>query len=153
MSPGFFLIGLIFVVAVCIYLPYWLKTKDLKKIRLENLPSAGDWAKLSKGNIYYRWHEPKEKNGQTIVMVHGFSTPSFVWNGLLSGLLNKGFSILVYDHYGRGFSERPITKYSLNFYVETLKELISHRGSQRFTKSLKLHLKRKKLLKFFLIDG
>ena len=88
MSHGFFLVGLIFVVAVCIYLPYWVKTKDLKKIRLENLPSAGDWAKLSKGNIYYRWHEPKEKNGQTIVMVHGFSTPSFVWNGLLSGLLN-----------------------------------------------------------------
>ncbi len=45
MNPGFFLIGIIFVIAVCIYLPYWLKTKDLKKIRLENLPSAGDWAK------------------------------------------------------------------------------------------------------------
>ena len=44
---------------------------------------------LSKGNIYYRWHRPEAKNGQTIVMVHGFSTPSFVWNGLLSGLLKK----------------------------------------------------------------
>ena len=61
-------------------------------------------------------------------MVHGFSTPSFVWNGLLDGLLNKGYSILVYDHYGRGFSERPRTKYSLDFYVETLKELISHQN-------------------------
>ena len=61
-------------------------------------------------------------------MVHGFSTPSFVWNGLLNGLLNKGYSILVYDHYGRGFSERPRTKYSLDFYVETLKELISHQN-------------------------
>ena len=68
MSPGFFLIGIIFVIAICLYLPYWLKTKDLKKIRLENLPSVGDWAKLSKGNIYYRWHEPKEKNGQTIAV-------------------------------------------------------------------------------------
>ena len=128
MSHGFFLIGLIFVVAGCIYLPYWLKTKDLKKIRLKNLPSEGSWAKLSKGNIYYRWHEPKEKNGQTIVMVHGFSTPSFVWKGLLNGLLNQGYSILVYDHYGRGFSERPRTKYTLDFYVETLKELIAHQS-------------------------
>ena len=42
--------------------------------------------------------------------------------------LKKGYSILVYDHYGRGFSERPRTKYSLDFYVETLKELISHQG-------------------------
>jgi pimeloyl-ACP methyl ester carboxylesterase len=61
-------------------------------------------------------------------MVHGFSTPSFVWNGLLDGLLNEGYSILVYDHYGRGFSERPRAKYSLDFYVETLKELISHQN-------------------------
>ena len=44
------------------------------------------------------------------------------------GFLNKGYSILVYDHYGRGFSERPRTKYSLDFYVETLKELISHQN-------------------------
>ena len=46
MSPGFFLIGLIFVVAGCIYLPYWLKTKDLKKIRLKNLPSEGRLGKV-----------------------------------------------------------------------------------------------------------
>ena len=61
-------------------------------------------------------------------MVHGFSTPSFVWNGLLNGLLKKGYSVLVYDHYGRGFSERPRTKYTLDFYVETLKELIAHQS-------------------------
>ena len=128
MSPGFLLICLVFVFAGFIYIPYWLKTKNLKKIGLKDLPSEGSWAKLSKGNIYYRWHEPREENRETIVMVHGFSTPSFVWNGLIKGFLNQGYSILVYDHYGRGFSERPRTKYSLDFYVETLKELISHQN-------------------------
>ena len=128
MLLGFLSISLFLIIALCLYLPYWLKTKDLKKISSKDLPSDAHWAKLSKGNIYYRWHHPEQKNGQTIVMVHGFSTPSFVWNGLLDGLLNKGFSILVYDHYGRGFSERPRTKYSLDFYVETLKELISHQN-------------------------
>ena len=121
-------VGLLGILILGIFVPYWLKTKDLKKISSKNLPSDGHWAQLSKGNIYYRWHHPEQKNGQTIVMVHGFSTPSFVWNGLLDGLLNKGYSILVYDHYGRGFSERPRTKYSLDFYVETLKELVSHQN-------------------------
>ena len=125
MSIEFLVVSLLGVLMLGIYLPYWLKTKDLKNISSKDIPSDGGWAKLSKGNIYYRWHEPEEKNGQTILMVHGFSTPSFVWNGLLGGLLDKGFSILVYDHYGRGFSERPRAKYSLDFYVETLKELIS----------------------------
>ena len=124
----FLSVGLLGILILGIFLPYWLKTKDLKKISSKDLPSDGHWAQLSKGNIYYRWHHPEQKNGQTIVMVHGFSTPSFVWNGLLDGLLNKGYSILVYDHYGRGFSERPRTKYSLDFYVETLKELISHQN-------------------------
>ncbi len=128
MSLGFLSFCVTFALACSLYIPYWYKTKNLKKINSGNLPPKGSWAKLPYGNIYYRWHEPKEKNGQIIVMVHGFSTPSFVWNGLLSGLLNEGYSILVYDHYGRGFSERPRTKYSLNFYVETLKELISHQN-------------------------
>ena len=136
MSLGFLLlIGLIFFITGCLYLPYWLKTKDLKKIEAKDLPSEGGWANLSNGNIYFRWHKPKEKNGQSIIMVHGFSTPSFVWNGLLTGLLNQGYSVLVYDHYGRGFSERPRTKYSLDFYVETLKELISHQNIEE-----KIHL-------------
>ena len=121
-------VGLLGILILGIYIPYRLKTKGLKKISSKDLPSDGNWVKLLKGNIYYRWHHPEQKNGQTIIMVHGFSTPSFVWNGLLDGLLNDGYSILVYDHYGRGFSERPRAKYSLDFYVETLKELISHQN-------------------------
>ena len=128
MSLIFFFFGLLAILVLTTLFPYWLKTKDLKKISSKNLPPEGDWAMLSKGNIYYRWHHPEQKNGQIIVMVHGFSTPSFVWNGLLNGLLKKGYRILVYDHYGRGFSERPRTKYSLDFYVETLKELIFHQN-------------------------
>ena len=128
MPLEFLPVGLFVILILGIFTPYWLKTKNLKKISSKDLPSEGDWAKLSKGNIYYRWHHPEQKNGQIIVMVHGFSTPSFVWNGLLNGLLKKGYSILIYDHYGRGFSERPRTKYSLDFYVETLKELISHQN-------------------------
>ena len=128
MPLEFLSIGILGTLILSVFVPYWLKTKDLKKISPNDLPSNGNWAKLSKGNIYYRWHRPEQRNGQTIVMVHGFSTPSFVWNGLLEGLLIKGYSILVYDHYGRGFSERPRVKYSLDFYVETLKELISHQS-------------------------
>ena len=80
MSLEFLVASLLGVLMLGIYFPYWLKTKGLKNISLKDIPSDGGWAKLSKGNIYYRWHEPEEKNGQTILMVHGFSTPSFVWN-------------------------------------------------------------------------
>jgi len=60
MPLEFLPIGLFGILILGIFVPYWLKTKDLKKISSKDLPSDGDWAKLSKGNIYYRWHRPDQ---------------------------------------------------------------------------------------------
>jgi pimeloyl-ACP methyl ester carboxylesterase len=56
--------------------------------------------------------------------VHGFSTPSFVWGGLINNFTSSGYKVLVYDHFGRGYSERPRIKYDKDLYLETLRELI-----------------------------
>jgi pimeloyl-ACP methyl ester carboxylesterase len=134
MNYIFFIFLIIFLL---FYVPYFLKTYHLRTIKESDLPTDGSWVKLSKGNIYYQWFVPdKEKaNGETIVMVHGFSTPSFVWGGLLGNLTKKGYKVLVYDHFGRGYSERPKIAYSKDMYVESLKELID---SQDLSKPLHL---------------
>ena len=113
------------ILFLILYIPYLLKTYHLLTLKSSDLPSEGSWIKLSKGNIYYRWFMPNElkDNGETIVMVHGFSTPSFVWGGLLDNLTSEGYRVLVYDHFGRGYSERPKTPYNKDLYVESLKEL------------------------------
>ena len=59
MLLGFLSISLFSIIALCLYLPYWLKTKHLKKISSGDLPSEGNWAKLSSGNIYYSYRERK----------------------------------------------------------------------------------------------
>tara|TARA_B100001173_G_C16007959_1_gene556427 strand:+ start:37 stop:993 length:957 start_codon:yes stop_codon:yes gene_type:complete len=113
-----------------LYLPYLFKTFRLKKINLTHIPEEGDWAKLSDGNIYYRWFHPEKEhfNGQTLILVHGFSTPSFVWGGLIDNFRDSGFKVLVYDHFGRGFSERPRVNYDEDLYVRSLKNLIDDQG-------------------------
>jgi len=119
------LFSMLLLILLGIWLPYFFKTYHLKTISESDLPDLGEWIKLSKGNIYYRWFKPEiNSTEETIVLVHGFSTPSFVWKGLLNRLTESGYNVLVYDHYGRGFSERPKTKYSKDLYVETLKELL-----------------------------
>ena len=125
------------ILLIVLYLPYFFKTVKLKKINISNIPEDGGWASLSDGNIYFRWFFPKEKtsNDQTIVLVHGFSTPSFVWGGLIKNFCNSGFKVLVYDHFGRGFSERPIINYDKELYVRSLKELIDHQSVEE-----KVHL-------------
>ena len=67
MPLEFLPLGLFGILILGIITPYWLKTKDLKKISSKDLPPEGDWAKLSKGNIYFRWHHPEKKNGQIII--------------------------------------------------------------------------------------
>ena len=120
-------IGIVIALFIILAIPYLYKTLQLKTLTKSDLPKEGNWANLSAGNIYYQWFNPTVKaNGQIIILVHGFSTPSFVWKGILEDLQSSGFKILTYDHFGRGFSERPSTAYTKDFYVSTLNELIDH---------------------------
>ena len=109
-------------------LPYGIKTYDLKTITASDLPEEGAWAELSQGNLYYRWYRPsvEQQNGEVVVLVHGFSTPHFVWNGVKQFLLESGYQLLVYDHFGRGLSERPSVDYDQSLYIESLRELLAH---------------------------
>ncbi|MBW2391608.1 MAG: alpha/beta hydrolase [Deltaproteobacteria bacterium] len=43
--------------------------------------APGSFVELSDGQVHYEWHGPAD--GSVTVMIHGFSTPSFVWAGLL----------------------------------------------------------------------
>ena len=45
---------------------------------------------------------------------------------MLPYLLEEGFKVLVYDHYGRGYSSRPKVKYTKDLFVDSLNELIEH---------------------------
>ena len=123
MEKLFFAILLLLVILAA---PYFYKLYGLEKITLQDIPSKGDWVKLSRGNIYFEWFLPEnlETSKGTMVLVHGFSTPSFVWGGLINNFTDAGYKVLVYDHFGRGFSERPWIKYDKNLYLETLRELI-----------------------------
>ena len=113
-------------IIVLISFPYIFNTLKLKNPNKIKIPSYGNQASLSKGKIFYRWHEPKELlSDEIIVLVHGFATPSFVWNGIMEDLLSTGRRVLSYDHFGRGYSDRPKEKYSINFYVDTLEELLT----------------------------
>ena len=118
---------LVFLIIGLLAIPYFYQIYNLKKITIDDIPESGSWVNLSRGHIYYEWFLPKnelEYKG-TLVLVHGFSTPSFVWRGLINQFLDKGFKVLVYDHFGRGYSERPRIPYDKDLYVETLRELIA----------------------------
>ena len=109
---------------IFIYFYFAFKLLNPNKIRI---PEGGNLADLKNGKLYYRWFSPEKENGEILVLVHGFSTPSVVWEGVLPYLLEEGFKVLVYDHYGRGYSSRPKVKYTKDLFVDSLDELIEHK--------------------------
>jgi len=118
------------VIFLVLWTPYFVQTDNLKTLTASDLPADGSWAPLKEGNLYYRWYYPDAEvaNNETVVLVHGFSTPHFVWDGMKGFLLDAGYSILVFDHYGRGYSERPRIKYTKDVFVQSLKGLLDIQG-------------------------
>jgi pimeloyl-ACP methyl ester carboxylesterase len=88
--------------------------------------APGDFATLSRGLTHYRWFGPE--HGAVTVCVHGLTTPSFVWDGLAPGLAAAGRRVLVYDLYGRGFSDRPEGAQVAAFFITQLRELLADQG-------------------------
>lgn len=84
---------------------------------------------LPDGEVRYELKEAESRD--MVVLVHGYSVPSFVW-GPVSRELNKaGLSTLTYDLYGHGLSDRPAPPYTRALYVRQLKGLLDQVAPDR----------------------
>lgn len=86
--------------------------------------APGKFALLSQGTTYYQWIGPER--GPVALCIHGLSTSSYVWRGIAKGLALMGFRVLVYDHYGRGFSDTVPGRQDGAFFLQQLTDLLDH---------------------------
>ena len=124
MKWGLRVFALIIVLALGAYLWAEARLKPLNETARQNAPGA--FATLSDGQLHYRWDGPED--GPVIVLVHGFSTPNFIYQQNVEALNAAGFRTLRFDHFGRGWSDRPKTRYDVDFYDRTLIDLLDHVG-------------------------
>jgi pimeloyl-ACP methyl ester carboxylesterase len=96
------------------------ETKELNEETRKNL--SGEFIQLSDGVTHYELDG--DTNGEVVVLVHGFSTPLFVWDPTFRFLVKEGFRVLRYDLYGRGYSDRPLVRYTMDLFVKQLFELV-----------------------------
>ncbi|KAK7038729.1 hypothetical protein VNI00_010614 [Paramarasmius palmivorus] len=90
----------------------------------EDFYEGGSYVNLPFGRVRYWLFGPED--GIKIVLIHGLSIPAFVWKDVAPGLAEKGFRVLVYDLYGRGYSDAPQTTYDTRLYVTQLALLMQH---------------------------
>ena len=107
---------------------------ETKQLNDEARKSAGgSFVPLPDGITHYELSN--SKNGEIVVLVHGFSVPYFIFDPTFDFLTQSGFRTLRYDLFGRGFSDRPRVRYNIDLFVRQLLDLLD---ALRFTRPVSL---------------
>lgn len=84
--------------------------------------APGSFVPVPAGQVHYELGGPE--SGRTVVLVHGFSVPSHIWDPTFRALREAGFRVLRFDLFGRGWSDRPDAAYDGPFYEKQIDELL-----------------------------
>jgi pimeloyl-ACP methyl ester carboxylesterase len=84
--------------------------------------APGQFVTLSHGIVHVRIAGPEQ--GRPVVLVHGFSVPSYVFDKTSADLAAAGFRVIRFDLYGRGWSDRPDVDYDRRLFADQLVELM-----------------------------
>ena len=100
--------------------PYIHETEELTDSLRQSV--EGDFLLLPNGYTHYEL--VGGENAETVVLVHGFSVPNFIWEPTFRALTETGYRVLRYDLFGRGYSDRPKAEYTLNLFATQLRDLL-----------------------------
>ena len=86
----------------------------------------GKFVTLGDGVTHYDLQGPD--SGQRVLLAHGFSVPSYIWDSTVTALVGAGFRVARFDYYGRGFSDRPNVRYTADLLDRQILQLLDSLG-------------------------
>lgn len=84
--------------------------------------APGRFIETSRGVVHYEISGPE--GARTVVLVHGFSVPYYLWDPTFAALTQAGYRVLRYDLFGRGLSDRPTAMYDADLFDRQLADLL-----------------------------
>ncbi|VDB84990.1 unnamed protein product [Peniophora sp. CBMAI 1063] len=100
-----------------------------KEIYPEAIFEGGAYFNAPLGRTRYWLVGPQD--GKRVVLIHGLTVPGIIWKDVVPRLVANGCRVLVYDLYGRGYSDAPATTYSAALYATQLALLMQHIGWEK----------------------
>jgi pimeloyl-ACP methyl ester carboxylesterase len=124
-----FFVGLIFICISCSTeskVEYEYLTKNKSFVENLNIESNSAFISLSDGFTFYS-QDNEDVATTPVLLIHGFSVPSYIWDPTFTLLSKKGYHVISLDLYGRGFSENVDSAYTdellANQVIELMKNL------------------------------
>jgi pimeloyl-ACP methyl ester carboxylesterase len=103
---------------------YWRADRETLSAAEFRADSGYQTAPLSHGVTAYQAFGPVD--GAPVVIVHGGTLGSMAYQGYVPPLVEDGWRVIIYDQYGRGFSDRPNNKLTIDLMRLQLRDLLDH---------------------------
>ncbi len=129
MTAALILLAALLILAGAVFVWPWVAEAMRRPVSERMRGRApGEFAALEGGVTHYKWHGSRSE--RVLVLVHGLTTPSWVFDGLIRGFLGMRYRVLTYDLYGRGHSDRAPGPQTLEFHTRQLGQLLNELGIQ-----------------------
>ena len=123
MPSSYLWLGLIVVLMSAIAVPYFALQRENRTLDAAARQAlGGTYAALSDGVTHYELSGPAD--APVVVLIHGGTIPFYAWDAQVPPLLDAGFRVLRYTHFGRGYSDRPEVDYDRALYQRQLEDLL-----------------------------
>lgn len=97
--------------------------KENEVLNSENRKNApGEFISLPNGVTHYEMFG--HDIAKTVLLVHGFSVPGYIWDPTFKALKENGFQVIRFDLFGRGYSDRPNVVYNGELFTQQIADLL-----------------------------
>lgn len=122
---SFFLLlpPVVLVLLILVYIAFHIKQEQFIITDEIRAQAPGQFLLLEEGNVHYRLQGPE--SAPLIVFIHGGGvTGEEVWKKNIPFFLEKGYRVLSYDLYGRGYSDRPRVAHNPELFLTQTEQLL-----------------------------
>jgi pimeloyl-ACP methyl ester carboxylesterase len=112
------------IIIITIFTLPTVLNQETETLNPENREKApGQFIDLPNGITHYQMAGPD--TAQTVLLVHGFSVPLYMWDQTFEFLKDNGFQVIRFDLFGRGYSDRPDAVYNGELFTQQIADLLT----------------------------
>ena len=109
---------------IVLFLIYFIGNRE--NLDISELKSDEEYLFFENSHGKTAYYSMGSDEGEPLILIHGVTVPSYYYKKIAARLSKIGYKVYAYDHFGRGFSDRPKIKYDMFTFEKQLDDFISH---------------------------